>query len=130
MRILSNESDIINDIKYYIRNKQNSQVQLNANLLFWGNLCENAYLQGLTDTKNLSCGITGFISAIPQHIVLGRFFVGLVVCISQVMVILWFRNCSGTFAGVILGCFASLGRNDSIFVLFLLANWRTISDFQ
>jgi hypothetical protein len=69
-------------------------------------------------------------SAIPQHIVLGRFFVGLVVCISQVMVILWFRNCSGTFAGVILGCFTSLGHNDSIFVLFLLANWRTISDFQ
>ena len=62
MRILSNESDIINDIKYYIRNKQNSQVQLNANLLFWGNLCENAYLQGLTDTKDLSCGIAGYPS--------------------------------------------------------------------
>jgi hypothetical protein len=58
MRILSIESDIINDIRYYIRYGQKSQIKLNANLLFWGNLCENAYLQGLTDTKNLSCGIT------------------------------------------------------------------------
>jgi hypothetical protein len=62
MRILSIESDIINDIRHYIIYGQKSQIKLNANFLFWGNLCENAYLQGLTDTKNLSCGITGLSS--------------------------------------------------------------------
>ncbi|MEA1877730.1 MAG: hypothetical protein U9N86_12805, partial [Bacteroidota bacterium] len=69
-------------------------------------------------------------AAIPQHIVLGWFFVVLVVCISGVMVILRFGNFSGTFSAVILGCFTRLARNSSIFVLYLQANWLAIPDFQ
>ena len=62
-----------------------------------------------------------FYTAILQLIVVGWFFVGLAVYISEVMVILWFRNCSGTFEGFILCCFSGSGRNGHIFRFF---HWR------